>query len=391
MNLRRLALSVATLVALCLAVWLVRRPAAPVSTDARIGQPVLAPDLAADLTRLELADGGKTVALARQADGTWTVPDYHDFPADFAKLTRLVADLTEARIQRLVTTRPERLARLEFKDTTLTFHGAAGRTPFRLTLGKTADGGGRFVRFGEEEKGYLANLNSYADAEPKNWADATLLSLKPAEIAAVEIGFADGAPVTATRAKPEEAWVAASAPAGQRLKADRINSLLTTVGSLRFTDTTAPDDAQAVAARAHPRTLKLTTFGGQTYTLTFARRPEEKRPKPPAAETKSPATEVVPATEAPTPAAPAEAPAPPPAAAPAAPEFETIPAGPVFVAIKSSESAARLNALMEQRAFQIAEWIYTGLPAAAADFWEPVPSTPTPGPKPAPPETGPGG
>lgn len=375
MNLRRLALTVAALVALCLAVWFARRPAPPASADARIGQPVLASDLAAALTRLELADQGKTVSLARQPDGTWTVPDYHDFPADFAKLSRLVADLTAARLQRLVTTRPERLARLEFKDTTLTLHGAAGSPPLRLTLGKAADGGGRFLRYGDEAKGYLADLSYFADTEPKNWADAALLSLKPADIAAVELGFEPGAALTATRAKPEEAWVAADAPAGQRLKADSINRLLTTVGTLRFSDTTAPDDAQAVAARAHQRTLRLTTFAGETYTLTFARRPEEQRPKPPAA-TPAPAAEAASPVEAgavatPAPAAPATTPPAPPA-----PEFETIPAGPVFVDIRSSAATARLNELMNRRAFQIAEWTYTSLPATAAEFWEAVPPPP---------------
>lgn len=380
MNLRRLALTVATLAALCLVVWFARRPTAPASADARIGQPVLASDLAAALTRLELADHGKTVALARQSDGTWTVPDYHDFPADFTKLSRLVTDLTAARVQRLVTARPERLARLEFKDTTLTLHGAAGSPPLRLTLGKTADGGGRFLRFGDEPKGYLANLSYYADPEPKNWADATLLSLTPAAIAAVELGFDPGNSLTATRAQPAAPWVAANAPAGQRIKADLINRLLTTVGTLRFSDTTAPDDAQAVAARAHQRTLKLTTFDGETYTLTFARRPEEKRPKPPAPASTPPASEATPAPvgEAPAPATP---PAPP---APATPEFETIPAGPVFVTIHSSNATAHINDLMNRRAFQIAEWTYTSLPATVAELWEAEPPPPAPAPAPAP-------
>lgn len=380
MNLRNLSIIVAILAVLCAVAWVLRRPAPPASDDARVGSPVLASDLAGQAARVRIADAGKSVELARAADGSWTVPSYHDFPADFAKLSRLVTDLTEAKVRRLVTSRPDRLARLEFKDTSISMSDAAGKELWQVDLGKNAEGGGRFLRYRNEDKGYLANLSLWIDTEPKNWADAVILALKSDELGRIEIGFTDGAvaPVVLARATKDGSWGAESVPEGQRLKADRITSLVSGFSSLRFSETAAPDDERAVAARAHSRTLKFTNFDGKSWIVTLGRTPEEKRPKQPSpgAETtkpggagNSPEADRVgpnalskPATESSTTTETEKA----------GPEFETVPAGPVFVTIACSDANARINALMQRRAFQVSEWTYTSLPAAPADLFEPA-------------------
>ena len=412
MKLRTLSLTVAVLAAACLAVYFLQRPPPPAPPDARVSQPVLDAALAARAAQLQLADNGKTVTLKKLPDGTWQVTDYFDLPADFAKLSRFIGDLTDAKVQRLVTSRPDRLARLEFKATTISLLDGAGKDLWQVTLGKNAEGGGRYLRFGSEEKGYQAGLNAWLDTEPKNWADATLLNLKPTEIARVEVGFTgETTTITAVRAKPEDPWTAA-APAGKRLKANRVNSLVSSLASLRFTETALSDDANAITAHAHQRIIKLTTFDQKSYAITLSRKPEEKKLKPPAAAPGGPASPPAANLDTPPAVAPAAAPggpASPPAALPdatpvanaspaissaptpvtapatgpiqvaapakpAEPEFETIPAGPVFVAVASSDAGARINDFMKKRAFQVGEWTFTGLPAAAADLWEDVPA-----------------
>jgi hypothetical protein len=355
MNVRTLSLTVAGLGLLCLVAWYLQRPASPASADPRIGEPLLASALAESAGEIRISDQGKTVTLKRDADGGWIVPSYHDFPADFAKLTGLVATLTDTKVQRLVTARSDRLARLGFGDTGLTLLDATGKELWQVKVGKTADGGGRFLRFGSDEKGFLAPLNLWLDADSKSWADANLLTLKPETVAKVVLGFTDPAApaITISREKTDAAW-SATAPEGQQLKIDRVTSLLSSLCNLRFTDTLAPDDPQVATALAHSRTVELTTFEGRTYAITFGRRPEEKKPKP--------ATPVAETTNA-----PAETTA--TAAKPKEPEFETIPAGPVIVKIADSAADSKLNALMAKRAFQVSEWTFTGLPAAA-DLWE---------------------
>lgn len=372
MKLRTLLIVVAALAVLSAVAYVARRPSTPPSADARLDQPLVDRARLEQAAQLRVADQGKTVELARQPDGSWHVASYHDFPADFAKLSRLTDELANARLQRLVTTNPDRIARLEFKDTKIELRDSAGQPLASLTLGKTAEtGGGRFVRFGDEPKAYLASLNTWLDAESKNWTDTTLVSLKPDDIAKLELPFADGTTATFTRAKKEDPWTSEQLPANHTIDTGKLTSLLSSLTSLRFSDTTAPDDPRLAEAKTHARAVQLTTFDGQTLALTFARKPEEKKLKPPAPPAEGPAALGSVADLAkPAPAADAAA----PAAKLTEPEFETIPAGPVFVSIVHSDANAPVNALMQKRAFQIYDYTLTSLPQQPADLFTPPPA-----------------
>ncbi|HVZ63511.1 MAG TPA: DUF4340 domain-containing protein [Lacunisphaera sp.] len=385
MNLRKLSLTVAILAVFSGVVWFLQRPKVPAVTDSRVGQPVLAGDLATKAAKVRVADQGKQVTLEHQADGTWQVADYYDFPADFAKLSRLIDDLTTAKIQRLVTSRPDRLERLEFKDSSITLLDAAGKELWQVTLGKNAEGGGRFLRYGAEQKGYLANLTSYLDTDPKGWADTALLNLKAEDVAGVELSFADGKTIAATRTKKEDPWTSTAAPAGKQLKSATISTVIGNFTPLRFTDTKALDDPDAVVAKAHARTIKLTTFDHKTYTVSLGRKPEEKKLKPPASEKKPDAAAATPdakSAEA-KPAAPGgEAAAKAEPAKPKEPEYETIPAGAVFAFVSSADGKEPVDALAKKRSFEISEWAFTSLPASEADLWEDAPKPASPEAKP---------
>ena len=63
---------------------------------------------------------------------------------------------------------------------------------------------------------------------------------------------------------------------------------------------------------------------------------------------------------------------------PLAPEFETIPAGPVFAFVAHSDVSAPVNGLMTKRAFQIAEYTFTGLPQKSDELFEAAPPPPAP-------------
>ncbi|HTX64258.1 MAG TPA: DUF4340 domain-containing protein [Opitutaceae bacterium] len=369
MKLKTLAATVAVLAVLSAVAWYLRRPPPPPAPDPRVGRPVLDGAVLAQAARVRLTDQGKTVLLARQADGKWRDTSYYDLPVDFDKLSHFTDDLSSAKVQRLVSRNPEVLARLDFKDTTVALLDAAGKELWRLTLGKEADGGGRFVKFGDEGRGYLANVATFLDADAKNWADSLLVDLKPEDVARVAVTFDTGAPVVASRAKKEDAWADAAAPAGQRIAGEKITSLLSSLGSLRFQDTAALDDPNVVAARGHHRTVTLTTFEKRTLTIELGRRPEEKKPAAPKPEAGGQKPEVSnsatansePKTLNPEPAA--------------------VPAGPVYVFVESSDPAAPINELMKKRAFQVYDWNFTSLPQKPAELFEAIPAPP-PAPQP---------
>lgn len=387
MKLQTLVLTIAVLAVLSALAFFAQRPRKHPDLDPRTGQEVFDVKVLEKAARIRLTDQGKTVLLAKQPDGRWVVSSYYELPADFAKLGRFLDDLSSAKIQRLVTRTPERLARLEFKDTSIAFLDTADKAIWKLMLGKDAEGGGRFVRFDDEQRGYLANLSTYLDSDAKNWADSLLISVKPDELSGIEITFASGESVVATRAKKEAPWTAEKAPAGQRIKGDRITSLLTSFASLRFQDTSDLTDANAEAARKNSRTVKFTTFDHKTITVQLGRKPEEKKPeagsqKPGAASqdsnhnpepNQSTAASAKVETLNPEPAA---APATPPPAKPEEPKVETIPAGPVYAFITDSDAAAPVNELMKKRAYQVLDWNFSGLPQKPDELFEPIPPPP---------------
>ncbi len=354
MKLKTIVIAVAILAVLsAIAFWSNRTPP-PAATDPRVGQPLADAAAISRASRLRVSDQGKTAQLAKAPDGSWRVPSYFDLPADFSKLSGLTGDLTTAKIQRLVTTSPERIARLGFDDTRIDFLDDAGKSLWSVVLGKTADSGGRFVRFGDEPKAYLADLNSQIDSESKDWADTALLTLKPDDIAKVEIPFDSGGPVVVSRARKDAAWSSDKTPAGKSVKADSLSSLLNSLGALRFSDTSDSADPRAEAARKHLRTFVLTTFDGKSTTVALGREPERKKAKPagsPPAAAPAPASGAAPETPAP-------------------PADDTIPAGPVYVFVSSSDANAPVNALMKVRAYQVDDYVFTGLPQKPDDIFE---------------------
>jgi hypothetical protein len=353
MKLKTLAIVVGILAALSALAFWINRPPPPEAADPRVGQPLVDASLLDGSAGLRFSDQGRTVELSHGPDGAWTVRSYHGLPADFAKLSSFVNDLTTSRIRRFVSANPERIARLEFKDTKIEILDPSGKASWSVTLGKNAEGGGRFVAFGDLSRAYLSSFNAWLDTDSKGWADASLVNLKPEDVAKVEVTFDEGPPVVLSRGKLDASWTAKPMIAGRRIKGDTVSALLGSAGSLRFSDTSDPADPGVAAAWKHSRTIELTAFSGRTVTILLGRTPEERRLKP-AAPSKAPVEQ--------------KAGASPKAAAP---EYETIPAGPVYALVLDSDPKAPVNALMRKRACQVDEYTFTSLPRTAGDLFEP--------------------
>ena len=378
MKLKSIVRTIAILAALSAVAFFATRPTPAPVADTRIGQPLADRAIVEKATTLRLNDQGKTVTLVRQADATWKVSSYHDFPADFSKLATFIGSLTDAKLERLVTSSPARIALLEFKDTKIELLDATDKELWTVTLGKNPDtGSGRYVRYGAEAKAFLASLSAYLDTESKNWANTELLALKVDDVAKIEIPFvaanaSEPTSLTLSRATKDAPWTAEKTPDGQKLKADKIAAVLSSLSSIRFSETNDLTDANAVAAKANERLFKIETFDKKVLKIALGRKPEEKKLKPitPPAEGQSAlaalgtAADMLKKDADGKPAEPAK---------PIAPEFETIPAGPVFVNIASSDASASVNALMQKRAFQISDYTFTSLPQKSDELFEPAP------------------
>jgi hypothetical protein len=386
MKLKPLALVVALLaLAAGIVFWHNHAPATDASADPRNGQPLVPVETLGAIRGLRLVSEGRTLVLVADADGKhWTVPDYFGLPADFDKLVSFVESLRTAKIARFVTARADRIERLGFAGDLIELRDAAAKPLLTLHLGKNSDNGGRFVRIGDEQKAYLVDLNAWLDTVPKNWARSQLLDVKPSEVAALELRFADGSTLAAKRNADATAWTADALPEGKELKSADLDALVTQLTTLRFTETTEPAAPDAVSAREHAQTVVLTLKDGTAYTVALGR-----RPAPPAENAPAPAAEKLGTISATTPpvtigpdgqAQVVELPQsdePESAAPKAAPAKPSPQPGPVFVFIAANRDADPLNALMQKRAFQTNEWVLTSLPANCNALLQAKP-TPTP-------------
>lgn len=358
MKLSRLAIPVVALGALAGVLLLSRKPSAKdaAASDARVGAGLIDSSLLGAATSLRLSGENNQVAtLRKSADNTWVVEEFHNLPIDFEKLTRLTRDLEKAKVSRFVTANPDRVKRLELDKTSLTVT-AEGKPEWKLAIGKNADGGGRFVRFGSDANVYQTDFDAWLDTTARGWAAQELTKFQAGDVRSLELAFPDGRKAGFSRDAKDAAFKPADGtlPEGATLKADAINTLLGSLGSLRFSEVAANTDEPVTVAREKAVEYTVGLFNGTKLSVKVGR-----KPAPPAkpAETPAPAADGKPAE-----AKPAE-PAPQP--------------GPVYAFVKSSDEKAPINAMMAARAFSIGDWIFNQLPTGPEHFYD-KPAAPAP-------------
>jgi hypothetical protein len=183
---------------------------------------LLFPTLAAQVnsvSEVSVMKGGATPVLnVRKKGDNWTVAERADYPADVAKLRRLLLSLTDAKIIEEKTSNPASYPVIGVEDplkpdasgAEISLTAADGK--HAVIVGKSAPEG-TFVRRAGEEKSYSVSPSVSVDAEPRFWIDTKLLDLNSNDIQKVDVKLADGAAYVIHRPAPvASAPPAASAP-----------------------------------------------------------------------------------------------------------------------------------------------------------------------------------
>jgi hypothetical protein len=354
MKLKTLFILVIVLGLISLAAYYASKDTENQTPDSLVDHPVLNRSVLEKVSQVTIKDQGKSVSLKLKDNNIWIVSDYFNFPADMSKLSSFVNDLTSAKIQRLVTVNPSRIERLEFKGSEIQLLDASGKYLFKLELGKTDEKGGRFIRYENEPKAYLANLSVWLDTNAKGWALNKLFNDKPESISKIDLSFETGSTLTLLRQKQDSLWASPDNPK-QTVNVDKLNSLLTTLTELRFSETTETGNPLARDAKKHTETIKLTTFSGKSIVITLGRKPEIKTVKPvplPSNLSKN----VKDSSKS------------------LEPEYNTTPAGPTYAWITTSDNSDSINSLSSLRDFQVDDYSYTSLPQKREDMF--IPSSP---------------
>ncbi len=242
------------------------------SPDGR-GMPLL-PTLAGELdtvTALSVRKGGTApVVTVHKVAGQWTVAERDDYPADVAKLRKLLLALGDARIVEEKTSSPANFSIIGVEDPT---QPGAMSAQVSLTardgehsviVGKPS-GPGYFARRGGENQSYLVEPPISLETEPKYWIDSRLIDVPAKSIQSVAIKPATGAGYVIHRLKADEDGFALDkTPAGRKaVDARALAPSATVLGGLNAEDVAAASSMDfSNATRAI-----FTLSGGDVITL----------------------------------------------------------------------------------------------------------------------------
>lgn len=270
---RRLAI----LLVLALAVvggafWLSARRTPP--RDPALGTSVLA-GLAAHLDAVDavklIGPGEKTLVTLERRDSHWQVAEAA-YPADAARVRRLLLALGDLHVIEAKTADPARHAALGVEDPSdpkaqsvrLELHGLAA--PTALIVGRAAGTQGSYVRIPGTSQALEARPAIDLARSPHDWLARGVLDIAAARVAAVEFARADGAPWRAERKSRDAAhFEVPDLPRGRELtSAGAADPAGNAFGNLEFDDV-RPAVAPVPGEKRHRTVVRC--FDGLVVTL----------------------------------------------------------------------------------------------------------------------------
>jgi hypothetical protein len=242
-------LLVAALVAICGAFYLSSQRNLQRDTQGAPLFPTLAPELDT-VTEVSIIKGSTAPAVTlHKAGGQWSVAERADYPADTAKLRRLLRALGDAKVVEEKTSDPANYPIIGVEDPTKA--GASGALvsvaaqdgKHAVIVGKPV-GEGTFARRAGESKSYTVEPSLTVEAEPRSWIETRLIDIPSSSIQSVEFKPATGPGYTLHRLKPkEDPFALDKVPAGRKaLDAKALGPSASTLSGLTAEDVAAAKD-----------------------------------------------------------------------------------------------------------------------------------------------------
>lgn len=241
--------------------------------DPLVGTTLLSTDLIEKTHQLLLSQGGDEVILIRTNDDDWIISSLFNLPVDISKLQTLISSLTDADINRKVTSNPERLKRLQLDQGTLALLDKSDKKLFKITLGKTINNQSTTFIFDERETAYSMSATPSFDTSSLAWTNKILYYIDPKSIAGIQFILTDSS-WSVRRDENDKPWISTT-PNDDRIPLQEpINRVLTQISTQRFTAVSSRKNQQRndplELDKDFSRTLKITLFTGETITLTLS-------------------------------------------------------------------------------------------------------------------------
>jgi hypothetical protein len=245
-------LLIAALVVITGALYLAKERNQPQETQGVALLPSLANDLNT-VTAVLVRKGSATPTLTLHKTGErWTVAERADYPADVAKIRKLLLSLRDAKIVEQKTADPARFSTIGVEDpaagepATPTALGAevtvvAPGRKYAVIVGKPV-GEGTFVRRVGENQTYGVEPAISMETEPRFWIDSRLLDVPVALIQSVDVKPAAGAAYSLHRLNPaDNSYSLDGVPAARKA----LDAQALAPGPTTFSSLTAEDVAPA--------------------------------------------------------------------------------------------------------------------------------------------------
>lgn len=254
-----LAVVALLLIAAVVALQMSERPMTGDGDDAPLF-PELEAELNAVDTVIVTAAGNETVATLERGERGWTVAERDGYPADTAKLRRLLIALGEARRIERKTADPALHSRLGVEDLDAEDAGGLGvelranGNPRKVILGDTARGDSRYARIAGEAQSWLIDVAPDVPQETGEWLVPEIVDLDSDELQSVTISHPDGETIRIARGggdaedDPAE-FRAMNLPEGRELRyATIVNSVASALEGLTLDDVRRAPEAPSAQA-----------------------------------------------------------------------------------------------------------------------------------------------
>lgn len=244
------------------------------------------PAQAGKIARIELKQGEKTIALARDKDG-WLLADRAGYPAKAEPVRALLVKLAQAELVEPKTSSKDRYALLELEDPAgkdaksnlVRLLDDKGGVIAEAVVGKRrsdafgATRGGTYVRKPADSQTWLANADIAVGMALRDWVQPGLIDVPTNKISAVTIEIPGEEPLKITRDVTDNGKHSlVGMPDGKKLKdGSAIAGIVRSVGTVELEDVRKPP----AAPTGDVSVAKLEADGGLVVTLRMRKEGED--------------------------------------------------------------------------------------------------------------------
>jgi len=214
--------------------------------------------------RIFKAGDARAVELLRK-DQNWTVSERNGYPADVAKIRKLILAMSDAKIAEEKTSNPQSYAALGVEDvsakeaTGIRVELAGAKTPVNLIVGKPGNANKVYVRRAGEKPSWQLNTGIEAPTLVDAWLKRELLDVAGDRIQSAEIKVGDKAYSANKATRADREFKVEGAPKGKEVPAGAANSLATALQGLSLSEVRT---AQEFGSPPPNATATIKTFDG---------------------------------------------------------------------------------------------------------------------------------